>query len=192
MILGWELELASLCISSRLSCPATSNESLPISTPISATALLSLCDMACSLTLAPPGQLRLLRGWRTAGPSNSAHKETRSSALPQSRSESDMLSFWAESESAGDSPALSNALQPLMSVCCRRCKTRTLGQQKNVSLTAPHQTLREAQKPTTTVSMKNIQYSIAAATAARSIRRTCLHFDYQYSGSSWEPSGSPK
>src|SRR5215470_3632154 len=88
MILGCELELASLCISSRLSCPATSNESLPISTPISATALLSLCDMACSLTLAPPGQLRLLRGWRTAGPSNSAHKETRSSALPQSRSDS--------------------------------------------------------------------------------------------------------
>src|SRR5215468_10507911 len=71
MILGCELELALLCISSRLSCPATSNESLPISTPISATALLSLCDMACSLTLSPPGQLRLLRGWRTAGPSNS-------------------------------------------------------------------------------------------------------------------------
>jgi WD40 repeat protein len=40
------------------------------------------------LALAPPGQLRLLRGWRTAGPSNSAHKETRSSALPQSRSDS--------------------------------------------------------------------------------------------------------
>src|SRR5215831_5327112 len=156
MILGCELELASLCISSRLSCPVTSNESLPISTPISATALLSLCDMPCSLTLAPPGQLRLLRGWRTAGPSNSAHKETRSSALPQSRSDSryGTLICYRFGQSQ-NRPGIARHSQ--MPYSCRRCKTRTLGQQKNVSLTAPHQTLRESQKPTTTVSMKNIQ-----------------------------------
>src|SRR5262249_33254742 len=92
----------------------------------------------------------------------------------------DMLSFWAESESAGDSPALSNALQPLMSVCCRRCKTRTLGQQKNVSLTAPHQTLRESQKPTTTV------YSNRLPPRLRPVPLGAHAFIliYQYSGSS--------
>jgi hypothetical protein len=37
-----------------LSWPTTWNEFLPISMPITATALLSLCDMACSLTLLPP------------------------------------------------------------------------------------------------------------------------------------------
>src|SRR6516162_9310451 len=41
---------------------------------------------------------------------------------------------------------------PSISNHSRYGTTRTLGQQKNVSLTAPHQTLRESQKPTTTVS----------------------------------------
>jgi hypothetical protein len=36
--------------------------SLPISIPITAIALLSLSDMACSLTLGPPGQPLLLAG----------------------------------------------------------------------------------------------------------------------------------
>src|SRR5215467_12280985 len=49
-------------ISPRLSCPTTWNEFLPISMPTTAIALLSLCDMACSLTLAPPSQLRWLAG----------------------------------------------------------------------------------------------------------------------------------
>src|SRR5262245_32361251 len=49
-------------ISPRLSCPTRWNEFLPISMPTTAIALLSLCDMACSLILAPPGQLRWLAG----------------------------------------------------------------------------------------------------------------------------------
>ena len=40
-------------ISPRLSCPTRWNELLPISMPITAIALLSFCDMACSLSVAP-------------------------------------------------------------------------------------------------------------------------------------------
>jgi hypothetical protein len=36
--------------------------------PITAIALLSLCDMACSLTLAPLASFACWRGWSTAGP----------------------------------------------------------------------------------------------------------------------------
>src|SRR5262245_30315502 len=43
---------------------------LPISMPTSATALLSSCDMACSLTWLPPTSFARWRGWSTAGPSH--------------------------------------------------------------------------------------------------------------------------
>src|SRR6266478_4405201 len=46
----------------RASWPTTWNEFLPISMPITAIAVLGVCDMACSLSLAPLAQLRLLAG----------------------------------------------------------------------------------------------------------------------------------
>src|SRR5262245_27383764 len=49
-------------IAPRRSWPTTWNEFLPISMPITAIALLSFSDMACSLTLVPRGQFRLLAG----------------------------------------------------------------------------------------------------------------------------------
>src|SRR5215510_15709834 len=49
-------------IAPRLSWPTTWNEFLPISMPITAIARLSWYDMACSWTVLPPGQLRLLAG----------------------------------------------------------------------------------------------------------------------------------
>src|SRR5262245_6731837 len=49
-------------IAPRRSWPTTWNEFLPISMPITAIALLSFSDMACSLTLVPPGPASLLTG----------------------------------------------------------------------------------------------------------------------------------
>src|SRR6266850_7779843 len=46
----------------RASWPTTWNEFLPISMPITAIAVLGVRDMACSLSLAPLAQLRLLAG----------------------------------------------------------------------------------------------------------------------------------
>ena len=46
----------------RASWPTTWNEFLPISMPITAITLSNFWDMACSLSLAPPCQLRLLAG----------------------------------------------------------------------------------------------------------------------------------
>src|SRR4029453_1521032 len=55
--------------------------------PITAIALSSLCDMACSLTLLPPASLACWRGSSTAGPS---HKGA--VAEPKSRNEACQLS----------------------------------------------------------------------------------------------------
>src|SRR6267378_3324157 len=46
----------------RASWPTTWNEFLPISMPITAIAVLGVWDMACSLSLVPLAQLRLLAG----------------------------------------------------------------------------------------------------------------------------------
>ena len=49
-------------IAPRLSCPTTWNEFLPISMPITAIAVSSSCDMACSLGSAPPSPASLAAG----------------------------------------------------------------------------------------------------------------------------------
>src|SRR5450631_2512148 len=46
----------------RASWPTTWNEFLPISMPITAIAVLGVWDMACSLSLVAPGQLKTLAG----------------------------------------------------------------------------------------------------------------------------------
>src|SRR5215813_11019665 len=51
----------------RSSRPTTWNEFLPISMPITATALLRFWDMACSFVFAAPCQIRRWRGRSTAG-----------------------------------------------------------------------------------------------------------------------------
>src|SRR6516162_7957759 len=55
-------------IAPRLSCPTTWNEFLPISMPITAIAVSSSCDMACSLGSAPLASLSGGGGRSTAGP----------------------------------------------------------------------------------------------------------------------------
>src|SRR5262249_4114189 len=91
---------------------------LPISMPITAIALLSFSDMACSLTLLPPGQLRLLAG---AG-ARPDHPLTR----PQSRSKSGTVNVAGPSGKGGASSTLPPSSSRAYHSFDATCQTRTL------------------------------------------------------------------